>query len=51
MKKTTLAIAMVTVAILILVSVSFSIKTVQAQNVGNFYTINYELKKTKNQSL
>jgi hypothetical protein len=41
MKKTTLAIAMVTVAILILVSVSFSIKTVQAQNVGNFYTINY----------
>jgi hypothetical protein len=41
MKKTTLAIAMVTVAIMILVSVSFSIKTVQAQNVGNFYTINY----------
>jgi hypothetical protein len=41
MKKTTLTIAMVTVAILILVSVSFSIKTVQAQNVGNFYTINY----------
>jgi hypothetical protein len=41
MKKTALAIAMVTVAILILVSVSFSIKTVQAQNVGNFYTINY----------
>jgi len=40
-KKTTLAIAMVTVAIMILVSVSFSIKTVQAQNVGNFYTINY----------
>ena len=41
MKKTALAIAMVTVAIMILVSVSFSIKTVQAQNVGNFYTINY----------
>jgi len=41
MKKTTLAIAMVTVAILILVSVSFNIKTVQAQNAGNFYTINY----------
>lgn len=41
MKKTTLAITMVTVAIMILVSVSFSIKTVQAQNVGNFYTINY----------
>jgi hypothetical protein len=41
MKKTTLTIAMVTVAIMILVSVSFSIKTVQAQNVGNFYTINY----------
>lgn len=41
MKKTTLAIIMVTVAIMILVSLSFSIKTVQAQNVGNFYTINY----------
>lgn len=40
MKKTTLAIAMVTVAIMILVSVSFSIKTVQAQKAGN-YTINY----------
>jgi hypothetical protein len=41
MKKTTLAITMVTFAIMILVSVSFNIKTVQAQNVGNFYTINY----------
>ena len=40
MKKATLAIAMVTFAIMILVSVSFNIKTVQAQDTGN-YTINY----------
>jgi len=40
MKKTTLAIAMVTVAIMILVSVSLNIKTVQAQTAGN-YTINH----------
>jgi len=40
MKKTALAITMVTVAIIILVSVSFNIKTVQAQKAGN-YTINH----------
>jgi hypothetical protein len=40
MKKTALAIAMVTVTILILVSLSFNIKTVQAQDAGN-YTINH----------
>jgi hypothetical protein len=40
MKKTILAITMVTVAIMILVSASFNTKTVQAQSAGN-YTINY----------
>jgi len=40
MKKTALAITMVTVAILILVSLSFNIKTVQAQDTGN-YIINH----------
>ena len=40
MKKTALAITMVTVAIMILVSLSFNIKTVQAQDTGN-YIINH----------
>jgi hypothetical protein len=40
MKKTTLAITMVTVAIMILVSLSFNVKTIKAQNAGN-YTITH----------
>jgi len=40
MKKTTLAITMVTVAIMILISASFNTKTVQAQSTEN-YTINH----------
>jgi hypothetical protein len=40
MKKTALAITMVTVAIMILVSLSFMVRTVKAQNAGN-YTINH----------
>ncbi|MFZ0965041.1 MAG: hypothetical protein WAN82_00215 [Candidatus Bathyarchaeia archaeon] len=40
MKKTALAITMVTVAIMILVSVSFNVKTIKAQNAGN-YTITH----------
>jgi len=40
MKKTALAITMVTVAIMILVSLSFNVKTIKAQNDGN-YTITH----------